>query len=90
MLSNGAAVSNTDKAAGVLRALWKGVKRLPKPAFSNAAWWMISLYNWTSVAILSTSAFSVFIHRLEKALNTIGKNMDRLLAERKRVRMKQN
>lgn len=86
MLGNGTAISNIDKAIGLLRASWTGVKRLPKPAFSNAAWWMTSFYNWTSVAILRTSAFSVFIHRLEKALNTIGKDVDRLLAERERMR----
>lgn len=84
MLGSGAAISYTDKAVGVIKASWKGVKRLPKPAFGSAAWLMASFYNWTSVAILRTSAFSVSIHRLEKALNTTGKDVDRLLAERKR------
>ena len=30
----------------------------------------------------------MFIYRLEKVLNAIGKDVDRLLAERKRVRMR--
>lgn len=81
---------NTAEASGVLRALRKAVQRLLETAFSccqhlHVAWWM--LYNQTLTAIIRASAF-LDVYLQEKVLNAIGKDVDRLLAERKRVRMR--